>query len=224
MKVASFIERLRVSRRVTSLRRALGIRGPGAGVVFSRVYEKNLWGDPESRSGRGSTLARTAVVRAALPALLDGVGAQSLLDAACGDFNWMARVDLCGVKYVGVDVVPELIERNRRLYGGEGREFILADITRDTLPKTDVILCRDCLIHHSLDNARAAVLNFRRSGSRYLLATTHPTVRQNIDIPTGSWRLLNLRLAPFDFPPPARLLTEDGESGKCLGLWELKSL
>jgi SAM-dependent methyltransferase len=224
MNVSSFIERVRISRRVTLLRRALGIRDPEAGVVFSRIYEKNLWRDQESRSGRGSTLARTVVIRAALPALLEGVGAQSLLDAACGDFNWMARVDLGGVRYVGVDVVTDLIERNRRLYGGEGREFLLADLTRDPLPTVDLILFRDCLVHHSFADALAAVRNFRRSGSRYLLATTHPTVRRNIDIQTGSWRPLNLRLPPFGFPPPARLLTEEGESGKCLGLWDLKSL
>jgi len=224
MKVAYFIDRLRISRRVMSLRRALGIRDPTAGVIFSRIYENNLWGDSESRSGRGSTLARTAVIRAALPALLEGIGARSMLDAACGDFNWMARVDLSGVRYVGIDIVPELVERNRRLYGREGRDFIFADITRDQLPEVDVILCRDCLIHHSLDDARSAVRNFRRSTSRYLLATTHPHVRRNIDIQTGSWRSLNLRLPPFNFPPPARLLTEDAESGKCLGLWDLNRL
>ena len=224
MSVATFIDRLRISRRVTLLRRALGIRDPGAGVVFSRIYEKNLWRDPESRSGRGSTLARTAVIRDALPALLDRLGARSLLDAACGDFNWMARVDLGGVRYVGVDVVPDLIARNRRLYGGGVREFLLADITRDPLPQADAILCRDCLIHHSLADARAAVSNFKRSNSRYLLATTHTTVTRNIDVQTGSWRSLNLRLPPFNFPPPSRLITEDDESGKCLGVWELESL
>lgn len=224
MKVPSLIDRLRVSRRVKSLRRVLGIRDPCASVVFSRIYEKNLWADAESRSGRGSTLARTQVVTAALPVLLDNVGARSLLDAACGDFNWMAQVDLRGVSYVGVDVVPKLIERNRRLYGDEGRKFLLADITFDPLPEVDVILCRDCLIHHSLNDALAAVRNFRVSNSRYLLATTHPHVRRNIDIQTGSWRSLNLQLPPFSFPSPARLLPEDEELGKCLGLWELKNL
>lgn len=224
MGVASFIDRLRISRRVTLLRRALGIRDPAARVVFSRIYEGNLWAASESRSGRGSTLERTTVIRSALPALLDGLGAQTLLDAACGDFNWMSRVDLGGVRYVGVDVVPRLIEENRRLHANEFREFRVADITRDPLPKVDVILCRDCLIHHSLDDALAAVRNFRRSDSRYLLATTHTSVRENIDIQTGSWRSLNLRLPPFDFPEPSRLITEDEESGKRVGLWELKSL
>jgi|SRR5687767_3040566 len=224
MSVGSFIERLRTSHQVRLLRRALGFRDPGAAVIFPRIYDKNLWADAESRSGRGSTLSRTTVIRAALPALINDLGARSMLDAACGDFNWMARVDLAGVSYVGLDVVPALIESNRRQYRSEGREFLLADITRDSLPEVDLILCRDCLIHHSLDDALAAVRNFRRSHSRYLLVTTHPAVSQNIDIRTGSWRSLNLRLPPFNFPPPVQLITEDEQLGKCLGLWELNSL
>ena len=221
---ASFIERIRLSRGVTSLRRVLGLRAPEARTVFSRIYEKNLWGDTESRSGTGSTLARTATIRTELRALLDSVGARSLLDAACGDFNWMAQVDLGGISYVGIDIVPELIARNQELHGRAGREFIVADIARDTLPEVDVILCRDCLIHHSFEDALAVVANFRQSKSRYLLATTHTTVQRNIDIATGSWRSLNLELPPFNFPRPLRLLTEDEELGKCLGLWELERL
>jgi hypothetical protein len=47
--------------------------------------------------------------------VLHDLGAQSLLDAGCGDFNWMRTVDLPGIKYIGVDVVSDLIERNRGL-------------------------------------------------------------------------------------------------------------
>lgn len=193
-------------------------------AVFKHIYDNNLWADPESRSGRGSTLARTNAIREALPALLEGVGARSLLDAACGDFNWMSRVELGGIRYVGVDVVPELIERNRRLHAGEGREFVVADITRDTLPEADAVLCRDCFIHLSFEDVHAALANFKRGNYRHLLATTHAAVRENVDIQTGSWRSLNLQLPPFNFPLPARLLAEDEGAGKCLGVWELESL
>lgn len=220
----SLRNRLRISRRAAWLRRALGIRDPGMSEVFSLIYDNNLWAESESRSGRGSTLARTGAIRNELPALLRDLRAASLLDAACGDFNWMSRVDLDGVRYVGVDVVPALVEENRRRYGGEGREFVFADLTRDPLPRADAILCRDCLIHLSLEAASAAVANFKRSGARHLLATTHTSVRKNIDIENGSWRSLNLRLPPFDFPPPVRLLVEDEAAGKCLGVWRLAEL
>ena len=39
-------------------------------TVFSEIYHTNAWQDPESVSGRGSTLARTKVIMSQLPALL----------------------------------------------------------------------------------------------------------------------------------------------------------
>jgi hypothetical protein len=169
-------------------------------------------------------MARTRVVRRELRALLASVGAKSLLDAPCGDFNWMREVDLGGIEYTGADVVAELVERNRQLYGGEGLRFVVADITRDELPRADVVLCRDCLVHLSFKNVRAALRNFKRSGSTYLLATTHTNVLENEEIVTGDWRMLNLELRPVSLPPPARLIVEDAELGKCLALWRLADL
>lgn len=187
-------------------------------TVFTAAYRYNLVHEPETPSGRGSTLARTTAVRGALPGLLDRLGARTLLDAPCGDFHWMRHVPLVQ-RYIGVDVVAELVERNGRLYGAPGREFRLLDLTADRLPTADVILCRDCLIHLSLADAAAAIRNFRSSGAAFLLATTHTTVRENTDIPSGNWRSLNLLLPPFDFPPPIQVILEDAELGKCLGLW-----
>lgn len=203
---------------------SLGLARGRTEIVFTDIYRGNLWYDPESVSGRGSTLERTAAVRAALPALLRELGARSLLDAPCGDFNWMRHVDLSGVSYAGADVVPDLIERNRQLYGGEGRAFLHLDITRDALPRADVVMCRDCLIHLSFADARRALRNFKASGSTYLLATTHAGVTENEDAPTGGWRSLNLRLPPFDFPAPARTIVEDPALEKHLALWRLDEL
>ena len=86
--------------------RDLFLRGRDAEVVFSKIYERNLWDDPESASGRGSTLRRTTVIRRVLPALLSEVGAESLLDAPCGDFNWMRYTEL-----------DQLLRRCRRCSG-----------------------------------------------------------------------------------------------------------
>lgn len=213
-----------VQRRVPDVRRSPGRSAPGMEEIFSGIYLRNEWADPETVSGRGSTLARTEVIRGLLPDLLESVGARTLLDAPCGDFNWLRYVDLRGVEYTGADVVPELVGRNQREYGGVDRSFIVLDITRDLPPRSDVILCRDCFIHLSFGHARAAVANFKRSGSSFLFATTHAGVAENTDTPSGGWRRVNLLLPPFSFPPPERLLTEDAESGKQLGIWRLDKL
>jgi hypothetical protein len=189
--------------------------------IFTDIYRSNFWADAESVSGRGSTIARTEVIRASLPVLLESVGAKTLLDAPCGDFNWMRYVDLNGIEYIGADVVLDLIERNRRLYEVKGRSFVVLDITSDPLPPVDVILCRDSLIHLSSRHVRAAIANFKKSNARFLLATTHVTVRENTDIQSGDRRPINLELPPFNFPQPLQAIAEDVELGKHLGLWSL---
>ena len=128
----------------------------------------------------------TAAIRDALPALLKRLGARSLLDAPCGDASWIGRLKL-DLDYIGIDIVPALIEaNNRRVADGElAGHFLVADITRDALPRADLILCRDCLVHLSFRNIAAAVERFRASSARFLLATTFPDWHGNRDCEKG---------------------------------------
>jgi hypothetical protein len=202
---------------VKAKERLLSLRPGYAREVFSRIHGERLWGGGESASGIGSTLAATETVRRELPPLLSRLGVRMLLDAPCGDFNWMSAVDLGGVRYVGVDIVPELVEQNRARFG---LEFLCANIARDPLPRADLVLCRDCLIHLPYRSARAALDNFRRSGAAYLLTTHYPGA-PNRDILTGQWRPLDLEGPPFNLPPPLQLIPEGADSGRFLGLWRL---
>lgn len=171
-----------------------------------------------------------AVLADHLAVLLAGLGTRVLLDAPCGDGNWIAPVADAVPFYVGVDVVPEVVERCRERLGDGRRAFACADLTRDPLPRADVVLCRDCLVHFSFADARAALLNFRHSGAEWLLATTFVDARRNRDVRTGGWRVLNLQAPPFSFPAPAALVDERCvHSGgryrdKRLGLWRMDAL
>ena len=194
--------------------------------VFTHIYRTNAWQSAESRSGPGSTLQRCRPVIRALVDLLQALSIRSLLDAPCGDFNWMKEVPLGNVSYLGIDVVPELIERNRSLYAG--REFRCLDMTRGPLPRADMIFCRDGLVHLSFEDVHKALAVFKQSGSRYLVATTFPARSANGDIITGDWRPLNLELAPFHLPPPLRLVN-DGclipeYTDKALAVWQLDQI
>jgi hypothetical protein len=166
-----------------------------------------------------------------LVALLRRLDTRTLLDAPCGDFNWIAEAADSVERYTGMDVVPELIDHNQRHHHLAGRRsFALADISRDPLPAVDVILCRDCLVHFSHQDVWTTLANFRRSGSRYLLTTTFVERDSNGYIRTGSWQPLNLQAAPFHFPVPLALVDERcTHTGgiyrdKRLALWELASL
>jgi len=196
--------------------------------VFRRAYKDNIWGDPESVSGPGSGLIRTASFRDQIPQLLNELGASSLLDAGCGDFNWMKEVSLPVEQYYGIDIVPELVAHTSQRYGEVKRSFIHGDILRAELPRVDVILCRDCLVHFSFKDAWMALRNFKRSRSCYLLTTTFIEFWDNIEIETGGWRRLNLQRPPFSFPPPEKSIDEKcphpGGADKRLALWRLEDI
>src|SRR5258705_8660567 len=76
--------------------------------VFSEIMRANFWGTKESLSGPGSTSARAAAIRDDFLALVRRLGVRTLLDAPCGDFHWMAALDLPVEHYIGVDIVPAL--------------------------------------------------------------------------------------------------------------------
>src|SRR5262249_10854087 len=120
---------------------------------------------------------------------------------------------------------------NQEKYGTDIVMFRNLDVRRDELPQSDLIFCRDCLVHLTFQAALDALRNFKRSGSRYLLTTTYPgALKTNKQlIITGNWRLLDLTLPPFSLPAPIGIINEectepDDLKEKSLGLWQLAQL
>jgi hypothetical protein len=199
--------------------------------VFAHVYESNYWGNSQSRSGSGSDLLQTKQIRTQFPDLIRDFGIESILDIPCGDFFWMKECELGVASYIGADIVPCLIADLNCHYGTPLRRFVVLDLTKDLLPKVDVVLCRDALVHFSFAHCQSAFANLKRSGSTYLLTTTFTARGKNLDIPTGgNWRTLNMQLAPFSFPKPLRLINEgctennNEFNDKSLGLWRIADL
>lgn len=207
--------------------RKLGLRDR-----FDYIFHRNMWGASESRSGLGSSAEETEILRREVPALLRALCVGTLLDIPCGDFSWLRQTDLAGIEYIGADIVDGIVENNINEWGQRPgiRSFLTLDLTQDPLPKADLILCRDCLVHFSFARIGEALDNLGKSGSVYLLATTFPEHQVNEDIEDGDWRLLNLTRPPFNFPPPLRLVVEgcrEGEGAyadKSLGLWRIADI
>jgi SAM-dependent methyltransferase len=198
---------------------------------FRRIHETNMWGAAASTSGLGSEIEATAAIRAELPRLVEKLGVTSLLDAPCGDAGWINAANL-GVRIVGVDIVPSLIAslQARGAAGTIKGDYHLADITGDSLPRCDAVLCRDCLVHLSFANIERAVANFRRSGATWLIATTFLEWQVNLDCEDGDWRALNFERPPFNWGTPRELLNENCMEGggawrdKSLGVWPLSTV
>ena len=199
---------------------------------FNTIYKTNHWGDSESISGPGSRIDATANLRNEIEPLLKKFEIKIIIDAPCGDFNWMKLVDLNNLEYHGMDIVEDLIAENNKKYARSNIRFILKNIIDEKLPYADLILCRDLLAHLSNNNIYKVVNNFIGSGSKYLLTTSYEQQIENSDIITGSWRKMNLLLPPFNFPEPIYKIEEKPpeylENGrnfdKSLLMWDLREL
>jgi len=100
-----------------------------------------------SLSGPGSNAEETVGVRAALPALLALLGVRSIIDAPCGDFNYMREVlsaplTPSRITYTGLDIVASLAAQLQDKFASDQRgnakrhriSFAQFDITQVNWP------------------------------------------------------------------------------------------
>jgi hypothetical protein len=192
--------------------------------IFNIINKEKRWGN-ENISGGGSTIEFTKHTREIIFKIISEYNIKSMLDAACGDFEWMPLLlqKLDGnFNYIGCDIVPTLIHQHKLSHSQY--EFYHFDFVNDKLPICDLIFCRDALQHLPIDDIKKALNNFSKSGAKYLLTTTHiryPQWKNKRDIRVGQCRDRNLLLEPFNLEDPLAIYSEKNIGHKFLGLWEL---
>lgn len=198
--------------------------------LFTEYYENNSWNGKESLSGPGSDYEQTKFLIPELSMLLKRLNVKTILDVPCGDFNWMKMVDIGNASYHGGDIVDKVIISNNKKYKTDSINFSSIDIVNDVLPKVDLIIVRDCLVHLSTEEVLKALDNIKKSKSRYLLTTnfTWKHVDNNIEINTGDWRRLNLEQPPYNFKRPEDIIIEGNiqshDRDKTMSLWLIKDI
>lgn len=161
---------------------------------FSAIYDRNEW---LFGSGVGSLPENNLEYAKFLQEFMVRNKVRSVLDFGCGDWQFSRFIDWSRVDYMGVDVVPMLIEKNRRQFGQENVKFELFR-SLEALPKTELLVCKDVLQH--LPNAVVRqYLDAFRMKSKFILITNddgYPTL-VNADIEVGGWRTLQFDRPPF---------------------------
>jgi methyltransferase family protein len=146
-----------------------------AAEVFTEAYETNVWGGQpgELYSGDGSGEEFAGPYCAYLRDFISRSGPAhvTIVDLGCGDFRVGRELVSSATDYIGVDVVPALIERNRRAYGAANVAFACADIVNDELPAGDVCLLRQVLQH--LSNAEIQRIIPKLAQYRDVFVTEH---------------------------------------------------
>ena len=142
--------------------------------------------------------------------LIHEKGIRTVVDVGCGDFRVGRAIRAGASRYVGVDIVPALVERNRRLFGDAATEFVCLDAVASPLPDGDLFILRQVLQH--LSNADIDRILRRTRPFPYVLVTEFwpapsPSLRPNRDKPTDPSTRGYLRsgvypqLPPFSYGP-----------------------
>lgn len=121
--------------------------------VFTDIYLKQRWGaGGHDRFCSGPGSRADSVIRPYIDLIINHLGAgqnKIVVDLGCGDF-YVGRYLLpyCS-KYVGVDVVADVVDRNKLSCDRANAEFLCLDIIADSLPDGDICLIRQVLQHLS---------------------------------------------------------------------------
>ena len=183
--------------------------------AMEQIYEKKLWGGGEAfdfYSGAGSHQAEL------LEPYVDAVSSflnsfetpLTVCDLGCGDFNVGKQLVPHAQKYTGVDIVPDLIARNRATFKADNLEFLCLDIAVDEWPAADCVLLRQVLQH--LCNAEVQRIVSKLANYQYVIVTEHlpqGSFTPNKDILSGQGIRLKVQSGIDLLAPPFNLQVKD---------------
>ena len=194
-------------------------------AVFGRIYREKHWGGPnyDFYSGSGSYVPDVIdpYVLAVSTFLSKLPAPPEIVDIGCGDFTAAGRIANLARHYHACDVVPDLIDRNRRLFSSPHVTFHRLDATVDVLPHADVVIVKQVFQHLSNEHIAAVVSRLARYPI-WIVSEHVPfgSFKPNRDIQTGGYTRMPLNSGvvltekPFRIRPSStELLCEVVEEG-----------
>jgi len=143
--------------------------------AMEQVYQMNLWGGNESDFYSGVGSHHPELVNPYIEVLASFLRSfeTSLVvcDLGCGDFNVGKELVVHTRKYIAVDIVADLINRNKERFTDENLEFHCLDIAVDDLPAGDCALLRNVLQH--LSNSEVQDIANKLTDFKYVVLTEH---------------------------------------------------
>lgn len=143
-------------------------------TAWEFIYSNGGW--LESGSGPGSTVANTSELITWLVAFINANSCTSILDAGCGDMQWIPQV-LTDITYTGIDWVSSICNNNKTNY--EGHTFLEQDITDSSFSNSntyDIIICKDVL-HHAYDDADQIINNIENISATHKIFIVPTTLQ-----------------------------------------------
>ena len=185
--------------------------------VMKQIYDMKLWGgsDSDFYSGTGSHHPEIVdpYIEVVTSFLRSFENPLVVCDLGCGDFNVGKDLVEHTQKYIAVDIVAELISRNKAKFTNDKLEFLSLDIAAYELPSGDCAIVRQVLQH--LSNAEIQRILPKLTGFRYVIVTEHipeGNFKANVDIISGQGIRLKKKSGVDLLAPPFNLkVKEDKE-------------
>lgn len=154
----------------------------------------------ETHSGPGSLLRNTDNLIINLEKFIKENNIKTIIDAPCGDFNYMKEINLDNTFYKGYDISELAIELCKK-YEKDNIKFNVFDITFQKLDYADLIICKDLFIHLSFNDINKILKNIIDSKCKFFAVSRYDNGKiTNIDKETGlSARAIEITLPPFNF-------------------------
>ena len=177
--------------------------------IFTEIYETNEW-DRDSNglrvevggkkiSGSGSSVENARIYMEFLKDFFKKKNIKSVVDVGCGDWEFSQHIDWNGINYTGVDVVDHLIKENTKKFSAKNITFIKSDGIEYNLPKADVLICKDVLQHLTFKDILSIITQLKKFKYCILVndVDTESLTCENVDMPRGYYRTIDLTKAPF---------------------------
>jgi hypothetical protein len=187
-------------------------------VIFTKIYKENKW---EKGSGPGSYEKNTIIYRKLLQNYFDDQRFQTIIDFGCGDFQIMKLINVPVDKiYKGIDVVPEVIQQDKKHYAKANIKFyLIKDLyeinPQDQILQGDLLIIKDVLMHWSNKKIQYFIDQILPN-YKYALITHDiaEDAKLNKNINTGNFRPIDITHPPFNLKNAKMVLEYEGGGRK----------
>ena len=202
--------------------------------VFYTIYKSNHWNKYDKVdennllvSGPGSIPGShlTQNVLKNLKTFIINNNIKSILDIPCGDFSWIKElIKNEKLKYVGWDIVNEIIEHNKKKFLLENVDFFCKDIVNENnFGNYDLIFSRDFFIHINNNDIKKIINNIRKSKAKFFACSNNLDLLINKDILVGQHRKINLSIEPFNLKKTYSSFYE-GSGDRYINIYKISDL
>lgn len=187
--------------------------------AFEAVYRNDAWGFsmPASSNHAKPYLDWLASYLDQHPEI------ETILDVGCSNGRDFELFDWKGRNYIGIDIIESALPRTIEKNGTRSTTYFCLDFLESPLPKADLVLCKDVLMHLCHEDVKKALQILRQYPVAVIVNDNQNKILRflvNNEIATGKYHCLDLQAFPYFLEPSDAISYSTPQSIKDILLFE----